>query len=160
MNPDTNHCMLLISCQILEMDWRYLASHGMQITCSPSFQFRSTCHSRYEHPHVGTLYIKNYGIPVRYSYEMRCAIWYHLYNLKNTHGGVFLWLVKLPAQIYNCTKSDTPPWVFFTFFKLKKWYQIAQRPTYVWQLKRVKQKFLEGHQTTQVKPTGQWEGYI
>ena len=33
------------------------------------------------------------------SYEMRCAIWYHLYNLKNvknTHGGVLI-LVKLQA---------------------------------------------------------------
>ena len=31
---------------------------------------------------------------------MRCAIWYHLYNLKNvknTHGGVLI-LVKLQAQ--------------------------------------------------------------
>ena len=26
---------------------------------------------------------------------------------------------------------DTPPWVFFTFFKLYKWYQIVQRITYV-----------------------------
>ena len=56
---------------------------------------------------------------------MLCAIWYHLYNLKNvknTHGGVLL-LVKLQA------KSNTPSWVFFTFFKLYKWYQIAQRIT-------------------------------
>ena len=52
-----------------------------------------------------------------------CAIWYHLYqlkNVKNTHGGV-LFLVKLQA-----TKSDTRSWVFFTSFKLYKWYQIAQ----------------------------------
>ena len=37
-------------------------------------------------------------------YEMLCAIWYHLYNLKNvknTHGGVLLLV----------TKSNTPPWV-------------------------------------------------
>ena len=27
------------------------------------------------------------------------------------------------------TKSDTPPWVFSAFFKLYKWYQIAQRIT-------------------------------
>ena len=61
-------------------------------------------------------------------YVMHYAIWYHLYNFKNsknTNGGVLL-LVKLQA----ITKSNTPPWVFFTFFKLYKWYQIAQRITY------------------------------
>ena len=26
----------------------------------------------------------------------------------------------------NFTKSNSPPWVFFTFFKLYKWYQFAQ----------------------------------
>ena len=46
-------------------------------------------------------------------------------NVKNTHGGVIL-LIKLQASAYNFTKSNTPPWVFFTFFKLYKWYQIAQ----------------------------------
>ena len=59
---------------------------------------------------------------------MFCAIWYHLYyskNVKNTNGGVLL-LVKLQASTYNFTKSDTPPWVFFGFFKLYKWYQIAK----------------------------------
>ena len=30
------------------------------------------------------------------------------------------------------TKINTPPWVFFTFFKLYKWYQIAQRTTFVY----------------------------
>ena len=52
---------------------------------------------------------------------MLCAIWYYLYklkNVKNTHGGVLL-LVKF-------TKSNTRPWVFFRFFKLCKWHQIAQ----------------------------------
>ena len=29
------------------------------------------------------------------------------------------------------SKSNTPPWVFFTFFKLCKWYNIVQRITYV-----------------------------
>ena len=46
------------------------------------------------------------------------AICDHLYNLKaakNTHGGVLLFF----------TKSNTFKWVFFTFFKLCKWYQIA-----------------------------------
>ena len=50
---------------------------------------------------------------------MLFVIWYQLYDLKdvkNTHGGVFL-LVKLEAEAYNfTTKSNTPPWVFFTFF--------------------------------------------
>ena len=30
----------------------------------------------------------------------------------------------------NFTKSSTPPWVYFTFFKLCKWYQIAQSIMY------------------------------
>ena len=53
---------------------------------------------------------------------VRCAICYHLYsvkNMKNTHGGCF-------------TKINTPPWVFFTFFKLYKCYQIAQRTINDW----------------------------
>ena len=53
---------------------------------------------------------------------MHCAIWYHLYNLKNVkknHEGVLL------------LESNTPPWVFFTFFKLYKWHQIAENITYL-----------------------------
>ena len=63
---------------------------------------------------------------------MLCAIWYHLRNLKNiknTHGGVLL-LVKLQPKVCNFSKSNTPPWLLFTFFKLCKWYQIAQSITY------------------------------
>ena len=51
------------------------------------------------------------------TYVMICAIWYHLYNLKNvknTHERLLL-LVKLQA------KSRTPPRVFFPLFKLYKW---------------------------------------
>ena len=54
---------------------------------------------------------------------------YNLKNVKNTHGGLLI-LVKLRASACNFTKINTPPWVFFTFFKLYKWYQIAQRTTY------------------------------
>ena len=53
------------------------------------------------------------------SYVMVCAIWYHLYNLKNlknTHGGVIP-LVKLQAKACNYSKSNTLPCVFFTFLK-------------------------------------------
>ena len=34
------------------------------------------------------------------------------------------------AKAYNFPKSNTPPWVFFTFLKLYKWHQIAQSITY------------------------------
>ena len=34
--------------------------------------------------------------------------------------------VKLQASACNFTKSNTPPWVFFTFLKLSKLYQIAE----------------------------------
>ena len=60
---------------------------------------------------------------------MRCAIWYHLYNLKNVkniHGGVLI-LVKLQASACSLTLLHG---FFFTFFILCKWYQIAQHITY------------------------------
>ena len=66
-------------------------------------------------------------------YVVRCAIWYHVHNLKNVknaHGGVLLF-VKLQAETCNFTKSNAPPWVFFTLFKLYEWYQIAQSSTYL-----------------------------
>ena len=40
----------------------------------------------------------------------------NLKNVKNTHGGA-LFLVKLQAKAYNFTKSNTPPWLLFTFLK-------------------------------------------
>ena len=46
-------------------------------------------------------------------------------NVKNTHGGVLL-VVKLMAEAYNFSKSNTPPWLFFAFLELYKWYQTAQ----------------------------------
>ena len=71
------------------------------------------------------------------TYVVRCAIWYHLYDLtyvKNTHRGV-LSLVKMQdlaeALAFIFTKSKTPLHVFFTFFKLYKWYQIVQRISYI-----------------------------
>ena len=60
-------------------------------------------------------------------YETLCTIWSFLHNLKNaknTYGRVIL------------SKSSTPPWVFFTFFTLRKWYQIAQSITYLKQQER------------------------
>ena len=72
-------------------------------------------------------FISDYFQQKYWSILVRCTIWYHLYNFKNvnnTNEGVLI-LVKLQAF----TKINTPPWVFFTFFKLYKWYQIAQRIT-------------------------------
>ena len=34
----------------------------------------------------------------------------------------------------NFSKINTPPWVFFMFYKLYKWYQIAQRTTYFYSI--------------------------
>ena len=42
---------------------------------------------------------------------------------ENTHGG----MLSLSLHL----KSNTLPWVFFMFFKLYKWYQIAQRITII-----------------------------
>ena len=59
------------------------------------------------------------------------TIRYHLYNrqnVKNTHEGALL-IVKWKAVACNFIKSSTAPWVFFTLFKLYKWYQIAQSST-------------------------------
>ena len=60
---------------------------------------------------------------------MLSGIWYHFYNLKNVENsnGRVLLLVKSHVSVYNFTKTEIPPWVFFTFFKLYKWYQITQR---------------------------------
>ena len=41
-----------------------------------------------------------------------------------------LLLVKLQASACNFTRSNTPIWVFFTFLKLYKWYQIAHNITF------------------------------
>ena len=64
---------------------------------------------------------------------MRYAIWYHFYtskNMKNTQEGM-LFLIKLQALASKFTKSNTPLWVFFTFFKLYRWCKIAQIISYV-----------------------------
>ena len=57
-------------------------------------------------------------------HSVLCGIWYHLYNLKNVkgaHGGVLK-----PVTLLWVFFTGAHPWVFFTFFKLYKWCQIAQ----------------------------------
>ena len=58
-----------------------------------------------------------------------CNHLYNLKNVKNTNRRV-LFLVELQASACNFAKSNIPPRVFLTFFKLYKWYQIAQSVTY------------------------------
>ena len=45
---------------------------------------------------------------------------------ENTHVRVLTF-----SQVADFTKSNNHPWVFFTFLKLYKWYQIAQRTKYI-----------------------------
>ena len=47
------------------------------------------------------------------------------------HVQVVNYVQKLQASTFNFTKSNTPPWVFSTFSKLHKWYQITQSISYV-----------------------------
>ena len=42
----------------------------------------------------------------------------------------------------NFTKSDTSPWVFFTFLKLYSWYQIVQNITNRSSLSKVDKPYL------------------
>ena len=67
-----------------------------------------------------------------YLYVMLCPIWFYLYNFKNLkiiHRGVTL-LVKLQTEGVAGWRNNTPPLMFFTFFKLQKWYQITQTIIY------------------------------
>ena len=61
---------------------------------------------------------------------VRCTIWYYLYNFEKCEK--HRWRsVNFRKVAGNFTKISTLSWVFFTFFKLYKWYQTAQRTTYI-----------------------------
>ena len=49
-----------------------------------------------------------------------------IYYLETFCEAVF----RIKASACNFTESNTLPWVFFTFLKLCKWYQIAHSSTY------------------------------
>ena len=51
--------------------------------------------------------------------EKKCSNLNHLNSLKNVHV----------CPNVHVSISDTPPWVYFTFLKMYKWYQIAQSIT-------------------------------
>ena len=76
---------------------------------------------------------------------MLCVIWYHLYNfknVKNTYGGVLLLRKSQALKLQAVTKSNGPSWVFFTFFKLYKWYQIMQCIAFLDSFQRRVKRFL------------------
>ena len=58
-----------------------------------------------------------------FTFVMCCAIFHHFHNLKIHEK--HLWR-GANFRACNFIKSSTPAWVFFTFSKLCKWYQIAQ----------------------------------
>ena len=62
-------------------------------------------------------------------YQMLCAICYNfvLFKKREKHPWKSVTFSKLQTETCNFTKSNTPPWMFFTFIKLYKWYHIAQR---------------------------------
>ena len=77
-------------------------------------------------PSLCLKYIAKYSLQLRialiHSNTMRFFIWYHLYNLKNIKN-----TMEECYNQYSCIKSNTPPWMFFTFFEFYKCYQITQR---------------------------------
>ena len=61
---------------------------------------------------------------------MRDLVPFLQFKKRKKHPRILILLVKLQDLAYYFTKSNTPPWVFFTFLKLYKGYQIAQSITY------------------------------
>ena len=81
----------------------------------------------------------------RYIIIFICVIWYHLYNfknVKNTYGGVLLLGKSQALKLQAVTKSNGPSWVFFSFFKLYKWYQIMQCIAFLDSFQRRVKRFL------------------
>ena len=60
---------------------------------------------------------------------MRYPIWYNQKNVKNAHEGELL-LVELQTKAWNVTKSNTPPWVFFSRFSNCAKHVIYINPAY------------------------------
>ena len=67
-------------------------------------------------------------------FVVRCAIWEHLHNLKNVKNTHWrsVNFSKVAGLVCNFTKINTPRWVLFTFFKLYKCSQIAQRTVFTY----------------------------
>ena len=63
---------------------------------------------------------------------MRDLVPFVKFKKREKHPRRTVLLVKLQGSACKFTKSNTPPWVFFTFFKLYKWYQIVQRITFTY----------------------------
>ena len=58
-------------------------------------------------------------------HALRDLVPFAQFKVKSTHGGVLILKFSINFKI------NTLPWVFFTFFQLYEWYQIAQRITFM-----------------------------
>ena len=65
---------------------------------------------------------------------MKKKIWDALRDLapieQSTKREKHPWSSVLFSKVTGIANSNAPPWVLFTFFRLYKWYQIAQRITF------------------------------
>ena len=117
-----NLAMFTFVCQVVLITQFGHGIYEKVVNCNSMIFSLKYFHSDIALQEIGQLWGKNFKI------VMLCAIQYHVHNLKNlkkTHERVLL-SVKMQAKARNFAKSNTPPWVFFTFFKLYEWYQIAQ----------------------------------
>lgn len=55
-----------------------------------------------------------------------CTIWYLSYKFKNVKKTCVRLLFLVKTLVSNFTKNNTPPWALFRYFKIYKWYEIAQ----------------------------------
>ena len=76
--------------------------------------------------------LKNYTIIIFGTQFEKCNVLGELVpfvqfkKVKNTHGGVVLSVKLQDFLACNLTKIITPAWLFLTFFKFYKWYQLAE----------------------------------
>ena len=61
-----------------------------------------------------------------------CYAWNHLvpFKKRQKHSRMSDTSSTVGAEAYSYTKSITPPWIFFTYFTLYKWYLIPQSVLY------------------------------
>ena len=82
-------------------------------------------------PKINSLHIKMLSslrkhTSFKISGALRDLVSFVLYKKHEKHP----WRSVTFSKACNIAKSNTPPWLFFTFLKLYKWYKIAQSIAY------------------------------